>query len=77
METQVLELIFLDSYGSKFTLSLEDPRMDLSENEIEEVMQTIIEQNVFTTTKMGDLITIHSARIVTRHVDEILEYKNE
>ncbi|ART77245.1 DUF2922 domain-containing protein [Sutcliffiella horikoshii] len=64
-----LELFFLNEEGTKVKVSVDDPRSDLTQVEIEEAMDTIIAANVFTS-KGGSFITKDSARIVERNVTE-------
>lgn len=70
METTVLELIFLDNFGSTVKLSIEDPRADLTATEVEQAMNTILTNNIITTSK-GSLAEIKGAQIVTRTVNEL------
>ncbi len=64
-----LELFFLNEEGTKVKVSVDDPRADLTQVEIEEAMDTIIAANVFTS-KGGNFVTKDSARIVERNVSE-------
>lgn len=72
METKVLELIFINASGKKVTLSLNDPREDLTEIEVKDVMESIVAKNVFNSTA-GDLVAVSGARIVSRQVSNIYE----
>jgi len=72
METKVLELIFINAGGKKVTLSLNDPREDLTEVEVRGVMDQIIAKNLFNTTA-GDFAAVSGARIVSRVVADIYE----
>lgn len=68
METTVLVMYFLDQGNKKVSISMADPRVDLSDEEVKIVMTTIITQNVFTSNTL-DLVAAHSAQIVTRTVN--------
>ena len=58
------ELIFRTSLDGQFTLTVPDPREDLTLAIATAVMQTIIDKNVFMT-KTGELVGIIEARIHT------------
>ena len=72
METKVLELIFINAGGKKVTLSLNDPRENLTEVEVRGVMEQIIAKNLFNTTA-GDIAAVSGARIVSREITAIYE----
>jgi hypothetical protein len=65
-----LVMTFLTAQGTNSSLSLDEPKEGLTEAEVRTVMQSIITQNVFNTTK-GDLTEIKSAEIITT-TEEIL-----
>ena len=60
-----LSLVFITSNGSKSSITIPDVRDDLSNEEVKELMQIIIENNTFLT-KNGTLITPYSAKMVSR-----------
>lgn len=55
---------FLTAQGATSSLTVDEPKNDLAEQEVRSVMESIIGQNVFNTTK-GDLAEIKSAQIIT------------
>jgi len=63
----VLQMSFLTELGNTVTLSIPDPKPGLTEEEVQQVMQTIIDKNVFTSTT-GPLVAIKAARVVAREV---------
>lgn len=64
---KTLELIFETAAGKEATLSVEDPREDLTPLELQTGMQSIIAQNVFVVE--GSAFTVaKAARIVERNV---------
>ncbi len=65
-----LVMTFATAQGTNTSLSLDEPKDGLTEAEVRTVMQSIITQNVFNTTK-GDLAEIKSAEIITT-TEEIL-----
>ncbi|WP_422880247.1 DUF2922 domain-containing protein [Moorella sulfitireducens] len=69
--TKTLQLIFGSAAGRQVTLSMADPRDNLTEAEVRAVMQLILDKNIFTSCG-GDLVTIAGARIVTRDVTDII-----
>lgn len=62
-----LQLSFLTELGNTVTLSIPDPKPGLTETEVQQAMQTIIDKNVFTSTT-GSLVAIKAARVVAREV---------
>ena len=59
---QTLEMVFRNESGKSVTLSLLEPKDDLTLTEVNSVMQDIIAKNVFSTTS-GDLVQVVEARI--------------
>lgn len=70
-ETKTLQMTFLNEANGRVTISVADPREDLTENEVETAMNNIITANVINSSG-GDLVGIVSARIITRQVEDIL-----
>ncbi len=70
MQKTVLEMDFLDGINKKFKLSLADPKDDLEEAEIEGAMDTILENNIFTSNNTN-LVRAVAARIIKTTVDTI------
>jgi len=66
-----LEMIFVNAAGKKTKISVDDPRADLTPQEVQTVMNNIIARNIFDSTG-GDLISIDSARIVSKDIDVLL-----
>ncbi|MFC7686922.1 DUF2922 domain-containing protein [Ureibacillus sp. GCM10028918] len=67
---QVLEMKFDTDNGKTMTLTVNDPKENLTPTEVENVMQTIISSNIFHNTG-SSLIGINQAQIVERTVSEI------
>ncbi|WP_068675231.1 DUF2922 domain-containing protein [Oceanobacillus sp. Castelsardo] len=65
-----LELKFTNEDGKIVTYSLENPIEPVNPSAVSAAMDTIINENAFTSTG-GDLIEKHSARIVENTVEEI------
>lgn len=61
---KTLEMVFRSDSGKEVTISLADPRDDLTQPQVHTVMQDIIDKNVFST-KSGELSQIADARIRT------------
>ncbi|KGR74830.1 DUF2922 domain-containing protein [Ureibacillus sinduriensis] len=68
--TQVLVLKFDAGNGKTMTLTVDEPRDNLTPTEVEDVMQKIIASNIFHHSG-SSLIAINQARIVERTVSEI------
>ena len=67
--TQVLELVFELTDGKSLTLSVPNPKTDITDNEVNAAMQTIVAANVFV--REGETIAAKKgARIVEREVTE-------
>lgn len=63
--TKTLEMVFRNTSGKEVTLSLADPKEDLTKAQVDAVMQEIISRNIFTS-KTGELAQSVEARIRTR-----------
>lgn len=72
MPTQRLEMNFKNTSGRTNRLSVDNVADDLTEVEVQAVMQEIIDANIFNTSG-GEFVEIDSARIVTTEVEEIIE----
>ncbi|NLK44242.1 MAG: DUF2922 domain-containing protein [Tissierellia bacterium] len=70
MDKKKLELEFLNEEGKKFVISIDDPREDLTEQEVGLAMADIIANNVFVSS-MYDLVEVNGARIVTTSVQTL------
>lgn len=70
--TQTLQMTFINQAGTRTTISLDNPRDDLTEVEVVSAMDEIIAKNIFNTSG-GDLVSKHSARIVDRTVSVLYE----
>ncbi|MDW5299655.1 MAG: DUF2922 domain-containing protein [Sedimentibacter sp.] len=65
-----LVMAFVTALGATSSMTIDDPKDALTEAEVRTVMESIIAQNVFNTSK-GDLTEIKSAEIITT-TEEIL-----
>lgn len=63
--TKTLEMIFRNEIGKEVTLSLADPKDNLTSAEVQTVMEAIVDRNIFNT-KNGDLVQVVEGRIRTR-----------
>lgn len=64
---KVLELNFNTANGKTMTISVNDPKENLTISEVATAMQTIISQDVFHNEGNG-LVAINQARIIDRNV---------
>jgi hypothetical protein len=69
--TKNLEMIFQSLDGRSVTITVPDPKDDLTQNEVETAMNTIIAKNIFQSSG-GDLVAISEARIVQREVTSLI-----
>ena len=65
-----LVMSFLTTQGATSSMTIDAPKDELTEPEVRAVMESIITQNVFNTSK-GDLAEIKSAQIITT-TEEVL-----
>lgn len=63
--TKTLSMVFRDTAGKEVTISLADPKDDLTLAEVHAVMQDIVSRSIFLS-KNGDLIQAGDARILSR-----------
>lgn len=70
---KTLQLNFTAGNGKNIALTVDQPRADLTAQEVEAAMQAIIAADVF---KMDDysLETVKSARIIDREVTELIQH---
>ncbi len=70
---QTLRMVFRNDEGRIVSVNLADPQPELTEMEVEMVMDSIITKNIFSTTG-GDIASKVRAEVVSRDVDVIGEY---
>jgi hypothetical protein len=68
--TQSLRMTFLSQGNRSVTLSLDNPRNDLTAAEVQAAMDLIIARNIFTSTG-GDLVSKVSARVIDTTTTEL------
>ncbi|MFD1204327.1 MULTISPECIES: DUF2922 domain-containing protein [Sporosarcina] len=68
---KTLQLHFNTAAGKQTTLSVDNPRGDLTSEEVEDAMQLIIDANVFEVDG-SPLATLKSARLIERNVTELI-----
>lgn len=71
METRTLIMFFVDQYGSKFSMSVDDPKLSLDPFEVKSAMESLITNKVFVGKNGAELIEAHSAQIVVRTVNPL------
>ncbi|ACV64698.1 hypothetical protein Dtox_4011 [Desulfofarcimen acetoxidans DSM 771] len=69
--TQTLRMTFLNAAGNRVSISLDNPRDNLTQSEVEAAMNTVITKKVFTTSG-GDLVSIDSAAVIDTTTTEII-----
>lgn len=67
---KVLEMLFDTAQGKKFTISVDEPRADLTGPEVDSGMQALLASNVFNADG-ANLVSAYQARIVERNVTEL------
>lgn len=68
--TQTLRMTFLNQGNKNVTLSLDNPREDVTAAEVQATMDLIIARNIFTSTG-GDLVSKVNARIIDTTTTEL------
>jgi len=71
METTKLEMEFLDEANKKFTISINEPRIDITPEEVGQAMDAIVGYDVFAP-GMKNLVDTVGARVVTTTVDTLV-----
>lgn len=71
--SRILQLIFQNDEGRTVTISLADARDNLEAAEVEMVMNSIFQRNLFTTTG-GNLTAPVRAQVVSRDVETLVEF---
>ena len=70
--TQTLRMVFKNENGSNFTISLDNPRDNVTPAEIEAAMDTIIARNVFLTPG-GALVARQDIKIIDQTVNDLYD----
>jgi len=70
MVTSKLEMIFKNQLDSKTRISIDNPRADITEAEVNTVMNDIVASGVFSSNG-GDLVAVSGARVITTEVQEL------
>lgn len=70
MEKTKLEMEFLDESNKKFVISIDEPKLDITPEEVFQVMDTIVASNIFTS-NMVDLVKANDARVVSTTVNKL------
>ncbi|PIC69385.1 hypothetical protein CSV75_03650 [Sporosarcina sp. P18a] len=68
---KVLELTFLTAANKPVTLTVDEPDEDITQGQVEAVMQQVIQSNIFLIEE-SPLATIKGARIVARDTRNIV-----
>ena len=72
MEKKKLEMEFLSEINKKYVISIDEPKFDLTHEEVQTAMEAIISDNVFIVS-MADLAEVVEARIITTSVEKLTE----
>lgn len=67
---KTLQMVFQNQTGKNVSISLGEVKENLTSEEIKTLMQLIVAKNIFESTG-GDLITIMSADLTTKDVQEM------
>ncbi len=67
----VLRLVFTTENGKKHAMEFNNPKSDITEQQVSDLMQMIISKNIFTT-KNGDLTGVADGGVVTRSFHDLV-----
>ena len=70
--SQTLRMVFRNQAGRNVTISLDNPRDDLTAAEVQGVMDLVIAKNVFTSTG-GDLVAVQDIRIIDSTTNDLYD----
>lgn len=70
--TKTLRMVFKNQAGGNYTLSLDDPRDDLIDDEILTFMDMLIGANIITTAG-GDLVSKQDIKIIGQTIDDLYD----
>lgn len=65
-----LEMSFKNAMDNKSTISIDNPKSDVTDAEVAAVMQNILDKNIFNSNG-GDLVSVDGAKVITTTVDEL------
>lgn len=68
---KVLELIFLNNEGKSKTISVANPKSDVTLEEAKKAMEAVITADVFATGKNGKLASVSKAQIRETTIEEL------
>lgn len=66
-----LRMSFLNSLNRTTSMSLDNPKADLTPTQVQAVMDDIIAKNIFNSSG-GDLVSVKGAEVVTTTVNELI-----
>lgn len=66
-----IELIFKNQENRSTRISVDEPKADLTEVEVQAAMDNMIAENIFNTSG-GDLVAVSGARIVTTQIEDLI-----
>jgi len=69
---QTLRMVFRNQEGKNVTISLDNPRENLTAAEIETAMDMVIARNIFTSSG-GDLVTKQDIRIISNTTNDLFD----
>lgn len=69
---KVVRLVFSVADGGTLTMTLPSPKTDLTPEQVEQIMDLLIEKNIFDLTG-GDLVAKRDAKIIETVTEDIFE----
>lgn len=73
MERKVLVMYFADADGKKHSVSIDDPKFDLTPEEVQTAMETIIADKVLVNSFQQPYVESLVAQIVTTNIERLTE----
>ena len=71
MEIKTLIMYFIDENAKKASVSIDEPKFDITETEVKTAMTEIITDDVLRGSSSAKFLEPHSAQIVTRTIEEL------
>ncbi len=69
---RTLRMVFLNEAGKNVTISLDNPRSDLTTAEVQTAMDLVIARNIFTGTG-GDLVSKQDIKVIDSTTDDLYD----
>jgi len=69
---RTLRMVFLNQAGKNVTISLDNPRSDITTAEVQTAMDMVVARNIFTSTG-GDLVSKQDIKVTDSSTDDLYD----